>query len=171
MLRPILLFALVLNLPAAPIRARTSTPLLFMKSRSGIRNGKLIRDWEPWRSVHVFSESPSGEPIDPTAKETQNLQRKRKDEFILNKGKLVDSIRSSPASIFIGDQDLSCMRDDVSLHIMVARLGLNTRLTGKRKYKAWFNGLRWTANAIFDYSEVNPIIILKETERTSPLVR
>jgi len=71
---------------------------------------------------------------DPAAREQRNLQRKRKDEFILNKGKLIDSFRKEEPSIFIGDQDSTCLREDVSLHIMVARLGLDTRLKGKRKY-------------------------------------
>mmetsp|Transcript_16557 Transcript_16557/g.19908 ORF Transcript_16557/g.19908 Transcript_16557/m.19908 type:complete len:269 (-) Transcript_16557:286-1092(-) len=108
---------------------------------------------------------------DPAAREQRNLQRKRKDEFILNKGKLIDSFRKEEPSIFIGDQDSTCLREDVSLHIMVARLGLDTRLKGKRKYLGWFDGLRWTANAIFDYSEVGPIIILRETDRMDPTVR
>jgi len=108
---------------------------------------------------------------DPTAREQRNLQRKRKDEFILNKGKLIDSFRKAKPIIFIGDQDSTCLRDDVSLRIMVTRLGLDTRLIGKQKYLGWCKGLRWTANAIFDYSEVGPVMILRESDRMDPTVR
>jgi len=96
---------------------------------------------------------------DPTSTEEREKQKRRENEFIVNKGKVIDTIREDLPNLFDKGPDLKLFREDVRLHICVQRLGLDTKITGKRAYRGWFDGLKWTSRAIFDASVVGTLSI------------
>jgi len=108
---------------------------------------------------------------DPTSKLEREKEKRKENEFIVNKGKVIDTVRDDLPRLFDRAPDLKMFRDDVRLHICVQRLGLDSRITGKRAYKGWFDGLKWTSRAIFDAAVVSQVVIRKDFDPFSPTIR
>jgi len=135
-----------------------------MSSKTRIRTRNVFDDYQ--EDDFYF-----GNQEDPAMMREREKQDRRRDEFIVNKGKVLETIREDIPSLFVKHPELKMFRDDVRLHIQVQRLGIDTLLIGKRKYKGWFEGFRWTSKAIFDIAQVSQLIIRKDLDPMSPTIR
>eukprot|EP00954_Amorphochlora_amoebiformis_P005335 420862-Amorphochlora_amoeboformis.AAC.2 len=116
------------------------------------------------------------EPVtDPTAlKESHRFRKrhkKRRDDFLLNKGRVTDSIREEIPRILDEAPSMELCRDDATLQLQFGSLGMDVEFRGKKKYKAVFDRLRWTARLALGWVEVSPVIIRPDVDPMSPYIR
>merc|ERR1711998_67111 len=102
--------------------------------------------------------------------ERKKYQTKR-DEFLLNKGKLVDTLRADIPQMLDKAPSESVLRDDVRLHLQFGNVGLDFEVQGKEQYQTWFASLRWTSRVTFGWVEVTPIKIAPDVDPNSLTVK
>eukprot|EP00466_Bigelowiella_natans_P004177 jgi/Bigna1/86249/estExt_fgenesh1_pg.C_90117 len=111
------------------------------------------------------------EVADPTAVRRRCKQKNKEEEFLLNKGRLIDSIQYEIPRIVDVGPSLELFRDDVQLKLEFERIGMDIEVLGKQSYKTWFERLRWTSKLALGWVEVSQCKIRKDVDPMARYIR
>eukprot|EP00471_Norrisiella_sphaerica_P000446 CAMPEP_0184478182 /NCGR_PEP_ID=MMETSP0113_2-20130426/273_1 /TAXON_ID=91329 /ORGANISM="Norrisiella sphaerica, Strain BC52" /LENGTH=235 /DNA_ID=CAMNT_0026855875 /DNA_START=200 /DNA_END=907 /DNA_ORIENTATION=- len=134
------------------------------------------------KSIHQMEKIPSITPgvmqvmdlqevADPTALLEKKKYLKQRDEFLLNKGRLIDNIQFEIPRITDKAPSLDLIREDVRLQLEFEKIGLEFEVSGKQSYKTWFERLRWTSRLALGWVEVSQCKIRPDIDPMSRYVR
>eukprot|EP00468_Gymnochlora_sp_CCMP2014_P010693 CAMPEP_0167747224 /NCGR_PEP_ID=MMETSP0110_2-20121227/4163_1 /TAXON_ID=629695 /ORGANISM="Gymnochlora sp., Strain CCMP2014" /LENGTH=227 /DNA_ID=CAMNT_0007632103 /DNA_START=27 /DNA_END=713 /DNA_ORIENTATION=+ len=108
--------------------------------------------------------------VDPAEKRMREEDERRKREFVANKGRLIDWLRSDVPFVFESPLNFDSFRDDVQLKIVIRQLGLETQIKGKKYYKSVNLAIRVSSKLFFDFAKVARVKIQKDPDPMSPSI-
>mmetsp|Transcript_17916 Transcript_17916/g.33977 ORF Transcript_17916/g.33977 Transcript_17916/m.33977 type:complete len:271 (-) Transcript_17916:264-1076(-) len=108
---------------------------------------------------------------DPTAQRERKRHLERRDEFLLNKGLLVDTVRDEIPQLLDEAPSLELFREDTVLHLELGRTGIDFEIVGKEQCKTWLERMRWTARLALGWVEISRVDVRPDVDPMSPYVR
>mmetsp|Transcript_20345 Transcript_20345/g.28247 ORF Transcript_20345/g.28247 Transcript_20345/m.28247 type:complete len:412 (+) Transcript_20345:47-1282(+) len=128
-----------------------ASPPIFSLSQQG-ENGKRQRRIQDKEIISIFEDRRDGglvemstltEIKDPTARSLEQRQKKKEQNFYLNKGYLRRVIAEDLPLIFEQKPRIEVFREDVVLKLESNSLNLRTKFEGKSQLKSFYEYLRW----------------------------
>jgi len=160
----------------APMSRQAKTSAGYRRCGVGLRHLRP-KQYEPKESKKtevssgVFRVIDVQEVQDPTAQKERKRHLERRDEFLLNKGLLVDTVRDEIPRILDDAPSLELFREDTVLHLELGRTGIDFEIVGKEQCKTWLERMRWTARLALGWVEISRVDVRPDVDPMSPFVR